>query len=259
MRIKWVAWAMLLSVALLIAGCNSVGALGGSDAAGAAPQGGTAAESQGGAQTMVGEAGLEGDLTPQPDEFVEGHVVDSTGKEYGGPQSSAPSGGGAPGAVPPGGVPGETETGGETFTVVSTYTDPKFGFSVGMPANIVVMEGKAQVLPVPLAQVHFMDQTLAQSELADMEPPELAIRVYDNAAGKTVEQWLADEGILAARFGGQSATVEPFAIGNLQGVRVTSMLMLAPNSAVFVAGEGVIYELQPLGLIGEQMMATFQP
>lgn len=253
MKIKWVAWAMLLIVALFIAGCSAAGALGGSEAKGAAPQGETVAESQEGAQTMVGEVGLGGDLTPPPDEFVEGHVVDSTGEEYSGPQSSAPSGGGATGAFP-----GQADTEEESFIVASTYTDPEFGFSVGIPANIVVMEGDAQVLPVPLAQVYFLDQTIANSEFATMQPPELAIRIYANAQGKSVERWLSDEGVLA-RFGGQSATIEPFTIGGLQGVRVTSMLMLAPNSAIFVSGEGVIYELQPLGYIGEQMMITFQP
>ncbi len=252
MGTKKAIWAMLLMVAVLAAACSPAGAPVGPEA-GAAPQGGV----QGGPQTMIGEAGLQGDATPQPDEFVEGRVVDSTGQEYSSPQSSAPSAGGAPG-VSPSGFPGQSEAAEEPFTVVSTYNDPQFGFSVGMPANIVVVEGKAQVLPVPLAQVYFMDEALANSELADMEPPQLAIRVYDNAAGKTVEQWLNDEGILTARFGGQRATVEPYAIGDLQGVRVTSMLMLAPNSAVFLADEGVIYELQPLGLVGEQMMATFQ-
>lgn len=251
MGTKKVVGAMLLVVALFAAGCSPVGAPTGPEA-GAVQQEGV----QGGPQTMIGEAGLQGDATPQPDEFVEGHVVDSTGEEDSGPQSSAPSAGGAPG-VSPSGFPGQEGAEEEPFVVASTYTDPRFGFSVGIPASIVMTEGKAQVLPVPLMQIHFMDEALANSELADMEPPQLAIRVYDNPAGKTVEQWLRDEGVLA-RFGGEHATIEPYTIGNLQGVRVTSMLMLAPNSAVFVAGDGVIYELQALGLIGEQMMATFQ-
>jgi hypothetical protein len=247
-----VVWLALIAVSALAAGCS--GAAVSADTA--AGQDEAAGSARGGeVQSMVGEAQAQVPGTPQPADIIPGSVVE-TGEEDGQPHASAPSGGGAPGAVP-GAAPDQTGAQGEGgFVVAQTYQDPDYGFEVDMPASIVVMDSTAQVLPVPVVQVHFMDEAIANSEFADVSPPELAVRVYDNPEGKTPEQWLRDEGVLQ-RFGA-GAAIEPYTVGEIAGVRVTSMRMLAPNSAVFVAAGRAIYELQPLGLVGEQMLATFR-
>lgn len=249
-----VVWLALIAISVLAAGCSGAAVSAGPE--GAAGQDEAAGSARGGeVQSMVGEAQAQVPGTPQPADIIPGSVVE-TGEEDGQPHVSAPSGGGAPGAVP-GAAPDQTGAQGEGgFVVAQTYQDPDYGFEVGMPASIVVMDGTAQVLPVPLAQVYFVDQAVANTEFADVSPPELAVRVYDNPEGKTPEQWLQDEGVLQ-RFG-SGATIEPYTVGDVTGVRVASMRMLAPNSAVFLAVGRAIYELQPLGLVGEQMLATFR-
>jgi hypothetical protein len=134
----------------------------------------------------------------------------------------------------------------------STYQLAQYGVSLRHPADVVtVPPGGSLVLP-PRFRVWLQSTAIANSPVAGAAPPLLALDVFDNPTGESLETWLGRPGAVPqARFGR-----EPFEVGGLPAIRVTGSLQLAPSVFYYVARGAYIYRFTPLGLVGEQMLGT---
>ncbi|MEM8532925.1 MAG: hypothetical protein AAGF95_18905 [Chloroflexota bacterium] len=162
--------------------------------------------------------------------------------------------GSPPSAPPPETVKDETED------VVSrqptewlTYTDSSFGFSIEYPDTYVIIEAADTSSQTTTAtqNIHFQDALLAQSETANLQPPQFAIDVFDPPADVSFEQWIDNDVIFSG------STRDSTDIGGRQGYVVTLSIQLAPNQFYYVAGDDYYYKLTPLGIHGERMLQSF--
>jgi len=138
-----------------------------------------------------------------------------------------------------------------------TYTDPTYSFTLAYPPDRLLApldgEALATLSPRPLAAVYFHDPVTVTGGLADFAPPELAVRVYANEANAPLEAWLVGAGLMAS-----GSATEPYAGEAAAGLRACLAIEIAPNCFIYFAGEGVVYEVTPLGPVGEEMAATFR-
>jgi hypothetical protein len=138
-----------------------------------------------------------------------------------------------------------------------TFTAPDYGFQVNYPAGFVVSDAPAQELaqlaPAPVAGYRFMNPGTAASDLGDLEPADLAIRVHA-APGASLAEWLVANGFLPAD---GSVTPAPFQATNVAGLEVCASTMIAPGCSYFFAGSDYVYQLIPATLEGEAMMGSF--
>jgi hypothetical protein len=143
------------------------------------------------------------------------------------------------------------------------YTDETYNFSVAYPADFVFQtqpaEKLAQLKPTPAASFTFMNPVTASSDIVELEPADLEIRVH--SAGEIqvqdssgVESWLTSNGLLPAD---GSVQPTPFQTDHVSGVKVCASTMIAPGCSYFVTGSGWFYQLIPVTLEGEAMVNTF--
>ncbi|HMN27899.1 MAG TPA: hypothetical protein PKE45_07050, partial [Caldilineaceae bacterium] len=148
----------------------------------------------------------------------------------------------------------------ETQQLGSTgvYTDSLYHFGVGYPADFVLRNQSAEQLaaftPEPVAVFRFMNPAIAASQLDDLEPADLEIRIYQAEAGATLESWLIANGLLPSD---GSIPLQLFQTANVAGGKVCASTMIAPGCAYFVMNSGWIYQLTPATLEGETMIQTF--
>lgn len=131
------------------------------------------------------------------------------------------------------------------------YRNDTYKFTVNYPDSYVVVPATDQPQPAPLAQVWFQDKALARSETANLQPPQFAVDVYALPAGQSLDQWLTTQP-RADQYERQ-----PLQVGGVQGVRLVSELLMAPNEFVVVAHGGYVYRITMLGEFGPQMLDSF--
>jgi hypothetical protein len=138
------------------------------------------------------------------------------------------------------------------------YRNDTYGYKISYPPSYVILpdsialQGAGDQDPQPLHQVWFQDKQLAEGETAAMEPPKFAIEVFDNKANRPTKQWLGEEGLLEG-----FQEVEAYTLAGVEGVRVRSMLLMAPNEHIYLPRGNQIFKLTPLGRLAEKMLATF--
>lgn len=139
------------------------------------------------------------------------------------------------------------------------YTDPTYPFSLRHPAGFVVRaqppEKLAQLSPAPTAAWIFMNPSAASSQIADLEPADLEIRVYASRQDAALNDWLTSHSLLPAD---NSVPLKPFRISNASGVQLCSSTMIAPACSYFVTSGNSIYQFIPATQAGEAMLATVQ-
>lgn len=171
------------------------------------------------------------------------------------PGQSAPGAAAAPGSEPGAGQTVEAVQPG----AISVYASDAYRFQVGYPANFVAATVPAdklsQLEPPPVAAFTFMNPVTAASEVVELEPADLEIRVYPAGQAPSLEGWLNSSGKLAT-FG--NPPLQPVQTPNLSGVQVCATTMLAPGCSDFFLGNGWAYELIPVTLEGEGMVQTFR-
>jgi hypothetical protein len=140
----------------------------------------------------------------------------------------------------------------------ATFSDSTYGFTLVHPADFVVFtataEQLAQAMPAPVAGYRFMNPQTAASDIVELEPADLEVRIYAAPAGVSLEQWLMQNGLLPAD---GSVAPTPFQVGSVQGAEVCSSTMLAPGCFYFVLNGSWIYQLTPATTQGEGMLQTF--
>jgi hypothetical protein len=139
-----------------------------------------------------------------------------------------------------------------------TYTDSTYGFSVSYPDDFVFRTLPAEKLaglkPKPLASFIIMNPVTASSDIVDLEPADLEIRVYGGGEIEALESWLISNGLLPTD---GTVPLQPFQAANVSGIKVCASTMIAPNCSYFVPGKGWVYQLIPVTLEGEAMIDTF--
>ena len=173
------------------------------------------------------------------------------------PPESSPSGAGesdAGGGSDPGsGVTEEMEINRDTWPV---YTDSTYQFAMAHPADFVVRPldsaKLAELTPAPLASIRFMSPAIANSDLGDLDIPELNVRIFPAPPDGSLESWLAASGLTA-----EGDNVAAYQNAAVSGVQVCLSTLLAPNCSIFVIGNGWVYQLTPLGPVGQAMVDSF--
>ena len=139
----------------------------------------------------------------------------------------------------------------ELLKADTQYTNSDYGFSLQLPEGLYVQEStNPSLVPAPLLEVNFY----GQSPDIQAQIPELTVRVFSIAKGQDLQLWLDEQGV-AKRFGSK-VDVVPYTVSGLQGLRVTSVRMMAPRSAVYVVSGEYVFELTPLGQAGEEMLGS---
>jgi hypothetical protein len=204
-------------------------------------------------ETVLETTTLDG---PMPDVIVDATPM-SEAELANQPPESSPSGAGesdAGGGFDPGsGVTEEMEISRDTWSV---YTDSTYQFAMAHPADFVVRPldsaKLAEFTPAPLASIRFMSPAIANSDLGDLDIPELNVRIFPAPPDGSLENWLVASGL--ATEGDSAAAYQNAAVSGLQ---VCLSTMLAPNCSIFVMGNGWVYQLTPLGPVGEAMVDSF--
>jgi hypothetical protein len=138
----------------------------------------------------------------------------------------------------------------------ATYTDSTYGFSVGHPADFVIIAQPAEQLaalaPRPVAVIRFLNPVTAASDIVELEPADLEVRIFAADPAATLEQWLIANTLLPADGTGS----KPFQTARLSGIEVCASTMLAPGCSYYVEGDTWIYQMTPATTTGESMLQT---
>lgn len=182
-------------------------------------------------------------------------VVSSTGETVSGSKAS--------GERVVGKVPGQDAGGSDTVVeegkdvTWQVYRNEEFGFEIRYPSVYVLVPAPEPVeleSPQPLAQVLFQDADLARGDTAAMEPPQFAIRIFANEVGLGAEAWFRDSGLVQGGVGWEAA---PYTLAGVEGVQVTSQLLMAPGRSIYLPKGKYVFELTPLGEYSNRMLASF--
>lgn len=135
------------------------------------------------------------------------------------------------------------------------YHDGTYGYEIRYPPDYIIIERARQLELQPLSQVLFQDHMLANSDTAALQPPKFYIEVFDNSSQLPVEQWLEAHGLLG---GAKKFQMEPYSLAGVEGARVSSPLLMAPNSFIYLPRGNYIFKLTPTDERSEQVLATFK-
>ncbi|MEW5830369.1 MAG: hypothetical protein AB1846_15885 [Chloroflexota bacterium] len=232
MKTKFIVFVLILSIGL--AAC--------------APPGGWEALSSGDNPNGPGSEPL---LSGPAQEGDDGSAIDNSGTVYPpGPANSDPgesagseSGSGDDTA----GLPEE-----EVPVNWIAYTDPNFGFSLQYPDIYTILsepQNFSDIAPSMIGRWRLLDSSLANSDVADLEPPKFSIEIYANDEGFSLNEWMD-----ANLPGGDKESVE---IDGANCTKLTRQALLAPNQFIVCEYGGNMYKFTPLGLYSEEILASF--
>ena len=75
------------------------------------------------------------------------------------------------------------------------YRNDQYSVELRYPPDYAAVTPRDQLQPAPLFRVWFKEASLVNSPIADREPPQFAVDVYDNASRQTLDAWLAGSGV----------------------------------------------------------------
>lgn len=132
------------------------------------------------------------------------------------------------------------------------YQDETYKFSISHPDVYVILpevELLREIDPDLAHRVRFQDADLAKGDTADLEPPQFTVEIFKSNSSSL-------ESFLDTKMPG--ARREPYKIGDLQGYRVSTNLLMAPNEFYFFSGNGYVYKLTPMGAYSQEMLESFK-
>ncbi len=183
---------------------------------------------------VVGSDDQAGGVVSSSGEQIAGSVQ---GSQAGSLESSAPAGSGEPVSKPVNWL---------------VYQDETYKFSISYPDVYVILpevELLREIDPDLAHRVRFQDADLAKGDTADLEPPQFTIEIFKSNSSSL-------ESFLDTKMPG--ARREPYKIGDLQGYRVSTNLLMAPNEFYFFSGNGYVFKLTPMGAYSQEMLESFK-
>jgi hypothetical protein len=136
------------------------------------------------------------------------------------------------------------------------YSDTDYKFSVAYPADFIFRvqsaEKLAELKPRPLIVFVIQSPKAASSDIAELEPADLEIRIYEAAGTTTLDAWLNSVGLMAG------SNAKPFKTTNVSGVELCASTMIAPGCSYFVMSNDRVYQLRPSSLEGENIIKSFK-
>ncbi len=167
-----------------------------------------------------------------------------------GPGSSEPGAGAETGQAPPSGAQN-----GSPGTWVS-YVNSDYKFSLNYPSDYKFSSQSADKLaglkPTPVAAWIFLSPEKASSDVSDLEPADLEIRVFDARGATSLDGWLKSVGLQNA-----GVTSKSFKTDNASGVQLCATTMIFPGCSYFILGKDRVYQLVAASQVGEDMVKTF--
>jgi hypothetical protein len=133
------------------------------------------------------------------------------------------------------------------------YRNDEYGFALRYPTDYVVIRPRDRLRPAPLFRVGFQEASLAASPIADREPSQFAVDVYENPSQQPLDAWLATSGVTRNL---ERAAHENVRVGGVHGIRLVDQALLAPNTFYYVGRGPFVYRFTPLGRFSEQMLET---
>jgi hypothetical protein len=124
------------------------------------------------------------------------------------------------------------------------YENPAFNFMLWRPADLVVISQPfpADIQPQPVGEALFQFAHLAESELADLNPPALTIRIYQNETGQSVPDWLLQNKFVSE---GQAKDLKKEPIAGETGYLHCPAAHDATGCSLYFSHKGYIYLLAP--------------
>ncbi|MBI3161136.1 MAG: hypothetical protein HYZ23_01435 [Chloroflexi bacterium] len=137
-----------------------------------------------------------------------------------------------------------------------TYGDTTYKFGVDHPSDYTFrpLQGEKldRLTPKPAAAFVILSPAKANSDVADLEPPDLEIRIHALGQADSLEEWLKSAGMPGA-----DASPKQFQASKVSGLKVCISTMVVPDCSYFFSGGDWVYQLIPASLEGEAMLQTF--
>ncbi|HQU98730.1 MAG TPA: hypothetical protein PLV19_03790 [Nitrosomonas sp.] len=139
------------------------------------------------------------------------------------------------------------------------YNDSQRQFKLSYPSDFVAVERKQHELnkftPSPQFAIIFMNDMMASSQFAGIEPADLEIKAYRLSTQQTLNEWLESTGFAHGESGSK---IRHFPTKHIHGLEVCGSTMAAPGCSVYVVNANFIFQLTPASQSGEAMMESFE-
>jgi hypothetical protein len=136
---------------------------------------------------------------------------------------------------------------------MQVYRNTQYSFELRYPPDYAVVLPRNELQPPPLFRVWFKPASLVNSPIAEREPPQFAVDVYNNTSQQPLDAWVAAAGVAQNLTRPNKEVVQ---VGGADGIRLTDQTLLAPNSFYYVARGPFVYRLTPLGGLSSEMLET---
>jgi hypothetical protein len=182
-----------------------------------------------------------------PEDQVEGNISSS------GERSSGETINGELGkidSVPPEGY--ALEQGADESVNWLTYRDQDYHFSIDYPDTYTILPENDPLNEVDTELIHrvrFLDAQLTTGDTAEYEPPNFTVEIYP-ISDQTLEEFINNDI--------KGGNLEAFTFGNLSGIRLYFIQLIAPNEFYYFSNDAYIYKLTPLGPYSQEMLQSFQ-
>ncbi len=161
-------------------------------------------------------------------------------------------------------VPNPTQEKINTSNIQSTknwkmYSDSQGQFKLSYPNDFIAVERKQHELnkftPPPQFAIIFMNDMMASSQFAGIEPADLEIKAYRLNTQQTLNEWLESTGFAHGESGSK---IRHFQTKHIHGLEVCGSTMAAPGCSVYVINANFIFQLTPASQSGQAMMESFE-
>ncbi|MCC8996880.1 MAG: hypothetical protein LM517_07505 [Nitrosomonas sp.] len=139
------------------------------------------------------------------------------------------------------------------------YSDSQGQFKLSYPNDFVAVERKQHELnkftPPPQFAIIFMNNMMASSQFARIEPADLEIKAYRLSTQQTLNEWLESTGFAHGESGSK---IRHFQTKHFHGLEVCNSTMAAPGCSVYVINANFIFQLTPASQSGQAMMESLE-
>lgn len=139
------------------------------------------------------------------------------------------------------------------------YSDSQRQFKLSYPNDFVAVERNRHELnkftPSPQFAILFMNDMMASSQFAGIEPADLEIKAYRLSTQQTLNEWLESTGFAHGESGSK---IRHFQTKHIHGLEVCGSTMAAPGCSVYVINANFIFQLTPASQSGQAMMESFE-